>query len=117
MGTFLFLLLIVFLIIVFFIYNSVKNDTTSGDLKFKVTKTFLNKYEPKLNEEVIFWLNSPETEVYIYLAGTGGGQGKIGSSKESFLINYIKKNVDFTGHISNINENIIEIRLTFNPTQ
>ena len=91
--------------------ETIKKTKNRNDFEFKVTDSFIKKHEPRIEEEVKFWLNSKEDEVFIYLKGTGGGQGKIGTTKDYFLINNIKNDIDFTGFISNIENNKIYIKI------
>jgi hypothetical protein len=108
MQYFLYFILFV-VIIVLLIVKSIFNKTEKEGVPYKVGKKFINKFNPKIDEEVNFWYNERTQTIYIYLKGTGGGQGNIGTSQS---IPDAKKlqNDELFAKIHNITEDTIYLK-------
>lgn len=105
------IIILVLFFIILFVIGSLTGTTNKEDFEFKVSNKFINKHNPKINEEVNFWLNSNEDKISVFLKGTTGGDGRIGYIDNKSLINDIKKDVDFSGIITSIENNIIKIKI------
>jgi hypothetical protein len=107
------ILILLLFFVLLFVSSSLSGIKSKGDYDFKVSKKFIEKHNPKIGEEVVFWLNSNEDKISVFLKGTAGADGRIGYIETASLINQIKKDVSFTGIISKIENNTIEIKITY----
>lgn len=109
MLTTIIIVFIIFIIFVIGIISSIFSKAKNEGIPYKVGKKFIKDFNPKINEDVIFWHNERTDEINIYLKGTSGGQGKIGiiNSKED-----LKKleNDSLNAFIKNIGEDTIFIK-------
>lgn len=78
MGYFL-LFLFCFFLIAFLIVISILNKTRAQGIPYKVGKKFIKQFNPKTGDNLNFWHSERTDEINIYLKGTKGGQGKVGS--------------------------------------
>lgn len=76
---YIFLFLIFFIGIIAIIISSIITKTNKEGVPFVVGKKFIKEFNPKIGEDVNFWHNERDDTINIYLKGTIGGSGKIGT--------------------------------------
>lgn len=108
MGYFLLFIFIVFSIVAIIVVGIFQKTKAEG-VPYKVGKSFLKQYNPKIGEDVNFWHNERTDEINIYLKGTGGGQGKIGSFTSKPDLKKID-NDELNAYIHNITEDTIYLK-------
>lgn len=109
MGTIILIFILLMILITILVCVSIFSNTQKNGTEYQVTKKFIKEYNPKIGEDVKFWLNPKNNIINIYLKGTVGGSGKIG---EINSIPDIKKfeNDQLQAKINNITENSIFIK-------
>lgn len=109
MATIIFIFILLMILIVILIYVSIFSNIKKNGIEYQVSKKFIKEYNPKIGENVKFWLNPKNNIINIYLKGTVGGSGKIG---EINSIPDIKKfeNDQLHAKINNVTENSIFIK-------
>lgn len=100
----LFIILIVVLIFAFAISKTNKNG-----IEYQVPKKIIKEFNPKIGDDVKFWLNPRNNKIHIYLKGSTGGAGKIGEINSKVDLKKYE-NDDLQASICNITENAIFIK-------
>jgi hypothetical protein len=109
MGTILGIFIIFIIIIVLAIVIKSVSNTNKNGIEYNVPKKLITTYNPKIGDDVKFWLNPRNNKIQIYVKGSSGGDGKIG---EIHSIPDAKKleNDELHAVINNITENSIFIK-------
>lgn len=75
---FLILLVLFIIVIIAFVVIKAFNDTATKGIEYKVPEHTIIENNPKIGDEVKFWLNPINRKINIYFKGSVSGQGKIG---------------------------------------
>lgn len=102
-----FILLIILIVIGIGVY-AVSNTNKNG-VEYQVPKKTIKEYNPKIGDEVKFWLNPRNNNINIYFKGSVGGSGKIGEINSNPDRNKLE-NDELYAKICNITETSIFIK-------
>lgn len=78
MGTFFFILILIIIIAVALVCASAFSKTNKEGVEYNVSNKVIKENNPKINDEVTFWVNPRNNRINIYFNGSVGGNGKIG---------------------------------------
>lgn len=102
-----FLLLIIVIVIGVGVY-AVSNTNKNG-IEYKVSKKLIKENNPKIGDDVKFWLNPRNNNINIYFKGSVGGAGKIGEINSNPDRKKLENN-ELYAKICNITETSIFIK-------
>jgi hypothetical protein len=109
MMTIILFFILLIIIIVIGVSGFAVSNTNKNGIEYQVPKKTIKEYNPKIGDDVKFWLNPRNNNINIYLKGSVGGSGKIGE------INSIPdrkklENDQLFAKICNIKENSIFLK-------
>ena len=110
MGTFIGIFIALIIIILLIVCSVIFSNTKNNGVEYKVSKKIIQEYNPKIGDDVKFWLNPKNNKINIYLKGSSGGDGKIGEINSIPDTKKLEKN-ELNAVINNITENSIFIKL------
>jgi len=109
MGTIIIFFILLIIVIVIGVFVFAVSNTNKNGIEYQVSKKLIKENNPKIGDDVKFWLNPRYNNINIYFKGSVGGSGKIGEINSIPDLKKLENN-QLHAKINNVTENSIFIK-------